>query len=60
MRDLTALLRQRPDLAGVYRPADFSVEAIHWSRLTFSSNTKQSTAAEGRVSGRTVSPACGA
>ena len=31
IRDLTALLRQRPDLAGVYLPADFSVEAIHWS-----------------------------
>jgi len=31
MRDLTALLRHRPDIAGVYRPADFSVEALHWS-----------------------------
>jgi len=31
IRDLTALLRQRPDLAGVHLPADFSVEAIHWS-----------------------------
>ncbi len=29
-RDLTALLRERPDLAGVHAPADFAVEAIRW------------------------------
>jgi len=29
-RDLTALLRQRPDLAGVHAPADFAVEAVRW------------------------------
>ena len=30
-RDLTALLRDRPDLAGVHAPADFAVDAIRWS-----------------------------
>jgi hypothetical protein len=30
-RDLTALLRQRPDLAGVHAPADFAVDAVRWS-----------------------------
>jgi hypothetical protein len=30
-RDLTALLRQRPDLAGVHRPADFAADAVRWS-----------------------------
>jgi hypothetical protein len=30
-RDLTALLRQRPDLAGVPAPADFAVDAVRWS-----------------------------
>ena len=30
-RDLTALLRQRPDLAGVYLPADLTVESVQWS-----------------------------
>ena len=29
-RDLTALLRERPDLAGVYAPADFAVDAVRW------------------------------
>jgi hypothetical protein len=29
-RDLTALLRDRPDLAGVHAPADFAVEAVRW------------------------------
>lgn len=29
-RDLTTLLRQRPDLAGVHDPADFAVEAVRW------------------------------
>ena len=29
-RDLTALLRERPDLAGVHAPADFAVEAVRW------------------------------
>ena len=29
-RDLTALLRHRPDLAGVHAPADFAVEAVRW------------------------------
>lgn len=29
-RDLTALLRQRPDLAGVHAPADFAVDAVRW------------------------------
>ena len=30
-RDLTALLRERPDLAGVHAPADLSVDAVRWS-----------------------------
>ena len=29
-RDLTALLAQRPDLAGVHLPADFTAEALRW------------------------------
>jgi hypothetical protein len=29
-RDLTALLRDRPDLAGVHAPADFAVDAVRW------------------------------
>lgn len=29
-RDLTALLRDRPDLAGVHAPADFAVDALRW------------------------------
>lgn len=29
-RDLTALLRGRPDLAGVHSPADFAVDAALW------------------------------
>ena len=29
-RDLTALLRERPDLAGVHAPADFAVDAVRW------------------------------
>lgn len=29
-RDLTALLRGRPDLAGVHAPADFTVDAVRW------------------------------
>jgi hypothetical protein len=29
-RDLTALLRERPDLAGVHPPADFAVDAVRW------------------------------
>jgi hypothetical protein len=29
-RDLSALLRDRPDLAGVHAPADFSVDAVRW------------------------------
>lgn len=29
-RDLTALLRERPDLVGVHAPADFAVEALRW------------------------------
>lgn len=29
-RDLTALLRGRPDLAGVHAPADFAVDAVCW------------------------------
>ena len=29
-RDLTALLQQRPDLAGVHLPADFAAEAVRW------------------------------
>lgn len=30
VRDLTALLRGRPDLAGVHAPADFTVDAVRW------------------------------
>ena len=30
-RDLTALLRERPDLAGVHAPADLTVDAVRWS-----------------------------
>ncbi len=29
-RDLAALLRERPDLAGVHAPADFAVDAVRW------------------------------
>jgi hypothetical protein len=29
-RDLTALLRERPDLAGVHAPADLAVDAARW------------------------------
>ena len=29
-RDLTALLRDRPDLQGVHAPADFAVDAVRW------------------------------
>ncbi len=29
-RDLTALLRDRPDLAGVHAPADLAVDAVRW------------------------------
>jgi hypothetical protein len=29
-RDLGALLRERPDLAGVHAPADFTVDAVRW------------------------------
>jgi hypothetical protein len=29
-RDLTALLRERPDLVGVHAPADFTVECLRW------------------------------
>ena len=29
-RDLTALLKQRPDLAGVHLPADFTAETVRW------------------------------
>ena len=29
-RDLTALLRDRPDLVGVHAPADFAVEGVSW------------------------------
>ena len=29
-RDLTALLRDRPDLVGVHAPADFAVDAVRW------------------------------
>lgn len=29
-RDLTALLRDRPDLSGVHAPADFTVDAVRW------------------------------
>lgn len=30
-RDLVQLMDRRPELAGVYRPADLAVEAIRWS-----------------------------
>jgi hypothetical protein len=30
-RDLVDLMERRPELAGVYRPADLAVEAIRWS-----------------------------
>jgi len=30
-RDLVELMDRRPELAGVYRPADLAVEAIRWS-----------------------------
>lgn len=29
-RDLTALLRDRPDLFGVHAPADFAVDGVRW------------------------------
>jgi hypothetical protein len=29
-RDLTALLRERPELSGVHAPADFAVDAVRW------------------------------
>ncbi len=29
-RDLTALLRDRPDLSGVYAPADFAADSVRW------------------------------
>ncbi|NUR09211.1 MAG: hypothetical protein HOQ22_13705 [Nocardioidaceae bacterium] len=29
-RDLTALLRERPDLAGVHAPADFAADSVRW------------------------------
>jgi hypothetical protein len=29
-RDLSALLRERPELSGVYAPADFAVDAVRW------------------------------
>jgi hypothetical protein len=29
-RDLTALLRDRPDLSGVHAPADVAVESVRW------------------------------
>ena len=29
-RDLTALLRDRPDLVGVHAPADMAADAVHW------------------------------
>jgi hypothetical protein len=29
-RDLTVLLRDRPDLEGVHAPADFAVHALRW------------------------------
>jgi glyoxylase-like metal-dependent hydrolase (beta-lactamase superfamily II) len=29
-RDLTALLRERPDLIGVHAPADLTVDAVRW------------------------------
>ncbi len=30
-RDLVDLMERRPDLAGVYLPADLAVEALRWS-----------------------------
>ncbi|CAI9402271.1 hypothetical protein [Nocardioides sp. T2.26MG-1] len=30
-RDLVELMERRPELAGVYPPADLAVEAIRWS-----------------------------
>lgn len=30
-RDLTALLNERPELSGVYAPADFAADAVRWS-----------------------------
>ena len=29
-RDLTALLRERPELSGVHAPADLVVDAVRW------------------------------
>lgn len=29
-RDLTALLRDRPDLEGVHAPADFAADGLRW------------------------------
>jgi len=29
-RDLTVLLRERPDLVGVHQPADFAVDSVRW------------------------------
>lgn len=29
-RDLTALLRDRPDLVGVHAPADMAADAVRW------------------------------
>ena len=29
-RDLTLLLSERPDLTGVYAPADFAADALRW------------------------------
>jgi hypothetical protein len=30
-RDLVELMWRRPDLAGVYRPADVAAESVRWS-----------------------------
>jgi hypothetical protein len=30
IRDLTALLRDRPDLVGAHAPADFAVDSVRW------------------------------
>ena len=30
-RDLSDLMQRRPDLAGVYPPADVATEAVRWS-----------------------------
>jgi len=30
-RELVELLAARPDLAGIYAPADFAAEAVRWS-----------------------------